>query len=276
MPSEKRARQRAAREARLAAMAKAQRRRRQTRNSIVVVVIAAAVVGIVFLVNSGGSPGKKSATTTTTTAPKTANGRAQAAANEVAVKAGCPSDPSTRVNTLSYKTEPAITIDPNKLYSATVKTTAGTFTMSLYAKTATETVNNFVFLADKGYYTCNIFHRVIPNFMDQTGDPTGTGSGSDGFDWKIENVPTSWVAGDVAMANTGQPDSNEGQWFILVNPSALGAGQYTLFGKVTSGYSVVQTINNEGNSNASANGVPPDVIQRILKVTIHEANAASL
>ena len=88
-----------------------------------------------------------------------------------------PRHTSTRVNTQKYSAAPPMTIDPSKNYTATVVTTAGTFTIALDAKTAPVTVNNFVFLADKGFYHCVIFHRVIPSFMDQTGDPTGTGTG---------------------------------------------------------------------------------------------------
>ena len=82
-----------------------------------------------------------------------------------------------------------MTIDTSKTYTATVMTTAGTFDIALDAKTAPITVNNFVFLADKGYYHCVIFHRVIPGFMDQTGDPTGTGDGGPGYTIQDENPP---------------------------------------------------------------------------------------
>ena len=96
-----------------------------------------------------------------------------------------------------------MTIDPTKTYKATVKTTDGTFVITLLAKTAPTTVNNFVFLAQHGFYKCVIFHRVIPGFMDQTGDPTGTGKGGPGYSLANENVPTSYATGDVAMAGTG-------------------------------------------------------------------------
>jgi cyclophilin family peptidyl-prolyl cis-trans isomerase len=164
-----------------------------------------------------------------------------------------------------------MTIDPTKTYTAIVKTTAGQFTITLDAKAAPHTVNNFVFLADQHFYNCVIFHRVIPGFMDQTGDPTGTGSGGPGYEFANENIPSAYRAGDVAMANSG-PNTNGSQFFIVVP----GGGHklkptYSLFGKVTSGMSVVEKINKEGNPNPSANGVPPAVIQRILTVTIHES-----
>ncbi len=265
MPSDKRARQRAAREARLAAEAQQQKRRRQIRNVIIGVVIAGVIVGIVFLV-SGNNNNVASQSNVSATSP-------QAQANAVAVKAGCPSSTKTRVNTQKYPAAPAMTLDTSKTYTATVVTTAGTFDIALDAKSAPITVNNFVFLADKGYYHCVIFHRVIPNFMDQTGDPTGTGEGGPGYTIQDENPPKAanpadqYPLGSVAMANTGAPNSGGSQFFIVAGPQGESLpNTYALFGSVTSGMNVVDSINKQG----SAAGVPPDVTQRIISVTIHE------
>ncbi len=276
MPSDKRARQRAAREARLAAEAQSHKRRKQIRNGVIVVVIAAVIVGIVFLVSGNNNPAPKSkaGTTTTTAAGKGADATLQAQANEVAVKAGCPASTKTTVNTQKYSSAPARTIDTSKTYTATVVTTAGTFDIALDAKTSPVTVNNFVFLAEKGYYHCVIFHRVIPQFMDQTGDPTGTGDGGPGYTIPDENPPKAanaaqqYPLGSVAMANTGQPNSGGSQFFIVAGPQGESLpNTYALFGSVTSGMSVVEGINAQG----SAQGVPPDVTQRIISVTIHES-----
>ena len=142
----------------------------------------------------------------------------QAVANSIAVKAGCPARTSTRVNTQSYPSAPTMAIDPNRTYSATVVTTAGTFIIALDAMGAPITVNNFVFLADRGFYHCVIFHRVIPGFMDQTGDPTGTGTGGPGYTIPDENPPAAadpadqYPLGSVAMANTGQPNTGGSQF----------------------------------------------------------------
>jgi cyclophilin family peptidyl-prolyl cis-trans isomerase len=280
MPSEKRARQRAGREARLAAQARSAKRRKNLRNVIIAAVVAAIVVGIVVLASRPGPKKKPSATATTlkpattTTAASAADATAQAAANKLAVAAGCPASTSARVNTQKYAAAPALTIDTAKTYTATVVTTAGTFTIALDAKAAPITVNNFVFLADKGYYHCVIFHRVIPDFMDQTGDPTGTGQGTPGYSIKDEDPPKAAIASDqypigsVAMANTGQPNSGGSQFFIVTGAEGESLpNTYALFGTVTSGMSVVDTINSQG----SAAGVPPDVTQRMLSVTIHES-----
>jgi peptidyl-prolyl cis-trans isomerase B (cyclophilin B) len=269
VPSDKRARQRAAREARLAAEAQRTKRRRQIRNGVIVVVIAGVIIGIVFLV-SGNNNNVASQSKVSSTSP-------QAQANAVAVKAGCPSSTTTRVNTQKYSAPPAMTIDTSKTYSATVVTTAGTFDIALDAKSAPITVNNFVFLADKGYYHCVIFQRVIPGFMDQTGDPTGTGSGGPGYTIQDENPPKAASAsnqyplGSVAMANTGAPNSGGSQFFVVAGAQGEALpNTYALFGSVSSGMNVVDAINKQGNANQSANGVPPKVTQRIISVTIHE------
>jgi len=273
VPSEKRARQRAAREARLAAEAKRHKQRRQLRNGIIVVAGVGLVVGLVFAFSGGNNKtvASQSHVTTTTSAAHAANARLQAQANAVAVQAGCPASPSTRVNNQKYASAPPMTIDTSKTYVATVKTTTGTFAITLDAKTAPQTVNNFVFLADKGYYHCVIFHRVIPNFMNQTGDPTGTGQGGPGYTIPDENPPKAsnaskqYPLGGVAMANTGQPNTGGSQFFIVAGSEGESlSNTYALFGQVTSGMNVVDTINQQG----SAQGVPPDVTQRILTITI--------
>ncbi len=275
MPSDKRARQRAAREARLEEEARQQKRRKQIRNGIILVVIAGAIIGIVFAVSSGGNKNKQSSSTTTsTTAPKTQDAKLQAQANEAAVKAGCPASTKTTVNTQKYTAAPAMTIDTTKQYTATVDTTTGNFTIALDAKTAPVTVNNFVFLADKGYYHCVIFHRVIPGFMDQTGDPTGVGTGGPGYTITDENPPKAtspaqqYPLGSVAMANTGSPNSGGSQFFIVAGSQGESLpNSYALFGSVTTGMATVNTINQQG----SAQGVPPNVTQRITSITIHES-----
>jgi len=237
----------------------------------VVLVIALASAGVF---SGGSAPPRKAGHgtgTAKTTQTTTTNQVLQAAANKIAVAAGCPANPKTRVNTMHWSSPPPMTIDPAKTYSATVKTTAGSFTIALDAKVAPHTVNNFVFLANKGFYHCVIFQRVIPGFVDQTGDPTGTGSGGPGYQFANENVPASYQTGDVAMANSG-PNTNGSQFFIVAPGGASKLRPtYSLFGKVTSGMSVVDKINSEGNPSSAANGVPPDVIQRMLTVTIHES-----
>jgi cyclophilin family peptidyl-prolyl cis-trans isomerase len=272
VPSDKRARQRAAREARLVEEAKRSKRRKQIRNVIIIVVAAGVIVAIAFIVSSGNkapkqSKGNSSTTTTAAAAGKSANAKAQAEANSVAVKAGCPASTSKQVNTQHYTSAPPMTIDTTKTYTATVKTTVGTFAVTLNAKAAPTTVNNFVFLADKGYFNCNIFGRVIPGFVNQTGDPTGTTKGTPGYSIPDElpaKATPQYPLGSLAMANSG-PNTGGSQFFIVAGTQGESLPpSYSLFGQVSSGMSVVDTINKQG----SANGIPPDVTQRMLTVTI--------
>ena len=200
-----------------------------------------------------------------------ADAKAQAAANATSVAAGCPKNPATALHKPKWSSEPAMIIDAAKTYTATVKTDVGTFVIALDAKDAPQTVNNFVFLAQHRFFNCVIFHRVIPGFVDQTGDPTGTGSGGPGYTIpdelpaKASNPADQYPLGSVAMANTGQPHSGGSQWFIVAGTQGESlTNSYSLFGHVTSGMSVVEKINAQG----SASGVPPDVTHRMLKVTI--------
>ncbi len=197
--------------------------------------------------------------------------KAQASANAASVAAGCPKNPATALQKPKWSSAPATIIDAAKAYTATVKTDVGTFVIALDAKDAPQTVNNFVFLAQHRFFDCVIFHRVIPGFVDQTGDPTGTGSGGPGYTIpdelpaKAANTADQYPLGSVAMANTGQPHSGGSQWFIVAGAEGESLpNSYSLFGHVTSGMSVVEKINAQG----SASGVPPDVTHRMLKVTI--------
>jgi cyclophilin family peptidyl-prolyl cis-trans isomerase len=213
----------------------------------------------------------KNVTVSSGTGGSSADVKAQAAANAASVAAGCPKNPTTALQKQKWSSAPATIIDAAKTYSATVKTDVGTFVIALDAKDAPQTVNNFVFLAQHRFFDCVIFHRVIPGFVDQTGDPTGTGSGGPGYTIpdelpaKAANPADQYPLGSVAMANTGQPHSGGSQWFIVAGAQGESlANSYSLFGHVTSGMSVVEKINAQG----SASGVPPDVTHRMLKVTI--------
>jgi peptidylprolyl isomerase/peptidyl-prolyl cis-trans isomerase B (cyclophilin B) len=240
---------------------RAAKRQTVTRRVIVIVLIAAVVITTVAILTNSGSH-----------TPLTAQQKAQNHANSLAVAAGCHSNPNTRANNLSWASAPAMTINVNTPYYATVSTTQGTFVIQLLPHKAPITVNNFVFLANQSFYKCVTFHRVIPGFMNQTGDPTGTGQGGPGYTIPDEYPPAghpTYPLYSVAMANTGQPHTGGSQFFIVAGSSADSLGNtYSLFGQVISGMSVVQAINQQGNPVASANGVPPDVINRMLSVTI--------
>ena len=207
---------------------------------------------------------------------KAADVKLQTEANEVAVKAGCPESPTTPTAAASqkYPKPPPMTIDTSKQYTATIKTTTGTLTAALDAKAAPITVNNFVFLAGKGYFDCGSFFRVIPGFVNQTGNPAQTNSGTqpgytipDELPPKAANPADQYPLGSLVMANTGSPNTGGSQFFVVAGPQGEAlANTYSLFGQVTSGLPVVETINKQG----STPGIPPDVTQRILSVKINE------
>ncbi len=142
----------------------------------------------------------------------------------------------------TYKAPPPMTIDPNKSYTATVDTTEGTITVQLYPKDAPGHVNSFVFLAREGFYDGVIFHRVIPGFMIQGGDPTGTGTGGPGYKLKAEFNARKHKRGVLSAARTADPDSAGSQFFLMHADSPHLDNQYTAFGEVTSGIEVVDKI----------------------------------
>src|SRR2546421_7613543 len=115
-----------------------------------------------------------------------------------------------------YNSPPAMTIDPNKKYAATIETTKGTIVCDLFAKEAPKTVNNFVFLARDHFYDGTVFHRVIADFMVQGGDPTATGTGGPGYTFEDETDshknPHNFQTGKLAMANA-RPKTNGSQFF---------------------------------------------------------------
>jgi peptidyl-prolyl cis-trans isomerase B (cyclophilin B) len=137
---------------------------------------------------------------------------------------------------------PEMKIDLDTVYQVTLDTDRGDIVMELDPKLAPNTVNNFVALARDGYYDGLTFHRVVPEFVVQGGDPTGTGSGGPGFRFKDEPVKGEYSLGAVAMANAG-PDTNGSQFFICIDDCRPKlAKSYNLFGYVTSGLDVTQQI----------------------------------
>ncbi len=141
-----------------------------------------------------------------------------------------------------YPAAPAMTIDQNKTYIATIKTNMGDIKVQLDAKNAPLTVNNFVFLAREKFYDGVIFHRIIKDFVIQGGDPTGTGRGDPGYKFADEPVKGPYDVGSIAMANSGA-NTNGSQFFII--DGAQGAAlppKYNLFGKTIEGIDVVHKI----------------------------------
>ncbi len=158
----------------------------------------------------------------------------------------------------TYSTPPPMTIDVNRKYIATIETSKGKIVAELFAKDAPKTVNNFVFLSREGFYNGTTFHRVLPNFMAQGGDPTGTGSGGPGYSFEDEfsTKLRHDSAGTLSMANAG-PNTNGSQFFITYVPTPFldaynpdgtlkkcgpGVSCHAVFGKVIQGMDVLEKI----------------------------------
>jgi peptidyl-prolyl cis-trans isomerase B (cyclophilin B) len=134
-------------------------------------------------------------------------------------------------------------VDTARTYTAVITTDKGDIELELYPQHAPKTVNNFVFLAQDGFYDGVTFHRVIARFMIQGGDPTGTGRGGPGyrFEDELDDNPLLHERGVISMANAG-PDTNGSQFFITHGPQPHLDGRHTVFGRVTAGQDIVDSI----------------------------------
>ncbi|RNB88254.1 peptidylprolyl isomerase [Brevibacillus nitrificans] len=186
-----------------------------------------------------------------------------------------PAQPPGPTGAKKYEKAPAMQIDKAKTYQAKVSTSMGDFTIDLFAKDAPIAVNNFVFLAKDKFYDGVTFHRIIKDFMIQTGDPLGTGIGGPGYTFEDElNNGHKYEAGVVAMANAG-PNTNGSQFFIGTGKDVEGlknSPNYTIFGKVSGGMDVVQKIAATKVKNNPETGEPstPEQTIKINSVTITE------
>lgn len=162
----------------------------------------------------------------------------------------------------SYTSPPAMSIDPQKTYTATIQTDDGDIVLQLFADKTPNTVNNFVFLAREGFYDGVIFHRVIDNFMVQGGDPTGTGRGGPGYSFADEFHPELRHDGPgvLSMANAG-PNTNGSQFFITHVATPHLDGKHSVFGRVTGGLDVLMAIPARDPAQAQA---PAVAIKTIL------------
>ena len=172
---------------------------------------------------------------------------------EAAPTAECPPAEGATERTDSFDSAPPMCLTPGADYSAVITTDAGEVTVDLLEEKAPETVNNFVFLARNKFYEGVSFHRVIPGFMIQGGDPQGTGMGGPGYEFADElPAPGEYEIGSLAMANAG-PNTNGSQFFIVTGDAGVSLPpQYSLFGQVTEGMETVTAIEDDG----SAQGAP--------------------
>ena len=149
--------------------------------------------------------------------------------------------PAPAAKPKTYSAPPAMVIDTSKEYTATIETERGNMILELFAKDVPNTVNNFVFLANDGFYNGTTFHRVVPGFVIQGGDPTGTGRGNPGYSFADEFSEHTHLAGALSMANAG-PDTNGCQFFITFTPQHGLDGKHSVFGQLVDGTDVLEQI----------------------------------
>jgi cyclophilin family peptidyl-prolyl cis-trans isomerase len=281
----KRQRQKAGRQARLAAQETAVKRKQSKRRGITIVVALAVFLAVAFLISVlvGGDDEETVATgdSTTTTIDELAatstsvddSASTTAADTEADAFAygttACPPAEGTAERLTTFDAPPAQCIDPAKTYTATVTTTKGAFTIALDAAGAPGTVNNFVFLARNHFYDGVAFHRIIPGFVVQGGDANGDppGTGDPGYSFADE-LPEAgaYKIGSVAMANSGA-DTNGSQFFVVSGDDGASLPpQYSLFGEVTEGLDVIAAIEATGTPEGT-----PSEETTIESVTITES-----
>jgi cyclophilin family peptidyl-prolyl cis-trans isomerase len=251
MATQKRQRKKVGRQARQQAIA-AERRRQSRRRTFIVTVVVVALVALVAGLTGAFNSGSSSKKVSTASA------------------AACPKADGSSPKTVSFAKAPPNCIDPSKTYTATMKTSQGELTISLDPKIAPKTVNNFVFLARYHFFDGVTFHRIVPDFVIQGGDPKGDGTGGPGYTIPDE-LPQQgqYKIGSVVMANTGQPNSGGSQFFIITGQQGVQLPpQYSLFGQVTAGIDTVQKIAALGVPGAP-NGTPKEKVT-IDSVTITE------
>lgn len=259
-------------------MQQLQKRRRQRLFAGGIAAALVIVVIVVLIVALSPAPKKVATPPTSTTVVTTTTTTASQPPVSVPLlvapaKIGCPKLNGSSPHYTRFAAAPKMCINPAKDYTATMVTDVGTVRIKLDAAKDPATVNNFVFLAGYHFYDGTAFHRVIVGFMDQGGDPTGTGSGSPGYSFN-GGAPKSaavYTAGAVVMANSGTSSSDGSQFFIVVGKGGSELQPlYSYFGQVTSGMSVVNKINRDGGPADSEAGIPK-VEHKVLKVTISES-----
>jgi peptidyl-prolyl cis-trans isomerase B (cyclophilin B) len=246
--------------------------RRWSVSGVVAVIVVAVAVGVFFLVKPASSGGKAAAASTS---PATASPATTASAAPVAEPATHCSYSANPPAARNVGTPPA-TPDSTATYQATIHTNRGDVVINLLNSKATCTVNSFVFLAQKNYFNNTTCPRLSASgglYILQCGDPTGTGSGGPGYEFASENLSgATYPAGTLAMANTGAPDSNGSQFFLVYKATDL-PPSYTPFGQVADGLNILQNIAKAGvglPANPAGGGKPKESVE-IESVTIKKS-----
>jgi cyclophilin family peptidyl-prolyl cis-trans isomerase len=259
MPSEKRQRQDEGRLLRLeeqrAVTQKVQRKRQARTLGLIIggIVIVAGAIALFSADDADEPVTADSSSTTDTTLSQNVVLPGEGAS--ITGKTPCPPADGSAERTTSFEQAPPMCIDSSKSYTATLETTEGDIVIELDAKTAPETVNNFVVLARYHFYDDVPFHRIVPGFVNQAGDPVGPTPGTGGPGYTIpDELPadpaTAYAPGTVAMANSG-PESGGSQFFLVIgdeNGALSGAGSYSVFGKIIEGQDVSEAINALGGA----------------------------
>ena len=252
------------------AQAAARRRKEQRRRlGVAIVCSAVLILGVSAFVATGGSSKKvETAASTTTAAERTpVSLSAVPAGATITGDTPCPKTDGTAPRTTAFAKPPPRCIDPNKSYSAEVRTTRGSFVITLDPKSAPITVNNFVVLARYKFFEGIPFHRVIPGFVVQVGDPQATGRGGPGYAFEDE-LPKqgAYKIGSVAMANAG-PNTNGSQFFLITGDAGvILPPRFSLFGTVTEGMDAVKSIESIGTQEG-----PPTEAVIIQSISIRES-----
>jgi cyclophilin family peptidyl-prolyl cis-trans isomerase len=277
MPSRSRDRQLAKQHARRQAARQAADRRRKITAGVVGAAIGAIaiVAGSFILFGNDDQPSAAPSATASSTAPAGGGGRVTpvvAPPETVACDADVPSDAGEPKR--QYRAAPAVedTIDPEAAYTATIETSCGTVVLELFPDVAPQAVASFVFLAQAGFFDGLTFHRIVPGFVIQGGDPLGDGTGGPGYQFVNETDGTHTFEGEgvLAMANSGA-DTNGSQFFITLGPAPDLDGGYTIFGEVTEGMDAVQAIADVPLADPDV-GTPEEAVY-IESVTIEETPA---
>ncbi|MGW0085933.1 peptidylprolyl isomerase [Streptomyces sp. NPDC003393] len=237
----------------------AARRKSRARNSVIASVLGVVVIGSVALYTTGVMKDDKKDDKANASAEVTPSASATSKAPDP-----CDKPAEGSVKKLSWKKEPAMTIDTSAKYTMKLATTCGDIDVALKTAAAPHTVNSFDFLAGKGYFDHTKCHRLTTNgiYVLQCGDPTGTGSGGPGYTIPDENLKDKslkgnvYPAGTVAMANTGQKHSGGSQFFLVYQDSQL-PPSYTPFGTVSeAGLKVLKKIAAAGENTGAGDGAP--------------------
>jgi cyclophilin family peptidyl-prolyl cis-trans isomerase len=248
---------------------KRQKQRSGLIRGFIVVIVIVAVFGVILFL--GRKDSKKAASTTTKPAATTTTPTTTAL--PAFTKTACNNDkPPAGTKRPTFSKPPPMTINKAKTYTATMTTSCGSITIALDAKKAPVATNNFVFLANHHFYDGLTFHRVVPNFVIQGGDPKGDGSGGVGYSVKGEPPTDGYPLGALAAAKTTtEPAGTMGSQFYIVTGTEGMAlpNQYARFGVVSKGIDVARTLDTFGVAGSST-GAPSRKLY-IFTVTIAES-----